>query len=108
MQPATPRFRQWLAAERDAHLAERELHEAMLQFAGDMAVAPTAQAVIAVRAKRARAHALFDPAMQELKSLAASLHRGQPSPAGATGETASVLQEAAFHMLASSPAQRSQ
>ena len=108
MQPETPRFRQWLAAERDAHLAERELHEAMLQFAGDMGLAPTAQAVVAVHAKRARAHALFDPAMQELKLLAASLHRGQPSPAGAAGDAASILHEAAFHMLASPPGQSSQ
>jgi hypothetical protein len=103
MQPETPNFRRWLAAEKEAHASERDLHEAMLQFAGDMGHAPTAQAVLAVQAKRARAHALFEDAIHELKSLAEALHRGQPSSAGANGETASTLQDAAFHQLTPPP-----
>lgn len=106
MQPETPKFSRWLAAEKEAHLAERELHEAMLQFAGDRGGAPSAHAVLSVRAKRARAHALFDDAMQELKSLAESLHFGHRPSAGAPGETTSTLQDAASHQPTARPEAR--
>ena len=73
-QPHTPKFKEWLAAEKAAHDAECELHAAMLRFARTSSEPPSPQVVLAVQAKRAKAHALFADAMQELKEVAESLH----------------------------------
>ena len=73
MQPSTPRFQEWLAAEKDASEAERELHRQMLNAARGRCV-PDADLVQSVHAKRATAQCLFHEAMQELKTLAESLH----------------------------------
>lgn len=74
MQPQTPRYAEWLAAEKDAHAAERALHAEMLQAASGASAPGLASLVLIARAKRAKAHSLFDGAMQELKMLAESLH----------------------------------
>lgn len=74
MQADTPKFKEWLAAEKAAHAAERKLRAAMLQFETDRSAPPLDEMVANTRALRARAHALFDGAMQELKELADSLH----------------------------------
>jgi len=75
MQPQTPRFHEWLAAEKDAGEAEREIHRQMIKSAL-IGPAPDSALVLAARAKRVKAHWLFDEAMQELKDLAEALdHR---------------------------------
>lgn len=75
MQPQTPRFQEWLAAEKAASEAERQLHRQMLESAGGGS-APDAELVLAARTKRAKAQWLFDEAMLEMKTLAESLsHR---------------------------------
>ena len=84
MQTETPKFHAWLAAEKEAHEAERQLHAEMLQFAGSASPAPLGDVVLVARAKRLRAHALFDAAMQELKELAESLHHRKILTTGAT------------------------
>ena len=83
-QPDTPKFKEWLAAEKAAHEAECELHSTMLRFAKTSSEPPLPQVVLAVQAKRAKAHALFAEAMQELKDVAESLHhrRIQTRPPG--------------------------
>jgi hypothetical protein len=74
--PHTPRFTEWQAAEREAQAAERVLYEAMLGYAKGIATAPPQHQVNAARTARARANALFEPAMQEMAVLARSLdHR---------------------------------
>lgn len=83
MQTETPKFHAWLAAEKEAHEAERELHAHMLQFARSACPAPLPDAVLVARAKRAKAHVLFDDAMQELKEKAKSLHHRQILPGSA-------------------------
>lgn len=84
MQTQTPKFHAWLAAEKEAQEAERQLHGEMLQFARSASPAPLVDVVLVARAKRARAHALFDGAMQELKEIAQSLHHRQILTTGAT------------------------
>ena len=84
MQTETPKFHAWLDAEKDAQAAERELHAVMLQFAFSATNPPLEALVLSVRAKRARAHQLFDEAMQELKVLADSLRYQQVLTSGAT------------------------
>lgn len=89
MQPhQTPRFNEWLAAEKEASAAERVLHREMLESARG-GPAPQPDFVLAARAKRAKAHWLFDEAMQELKALAESLHhrRIQTRRAASSAET---------------------
>ena len=84
MQTETPKFHAWLAAEKEAHEAERALHAAMLQFARSATAAPLADVVLVARAKRLEAHALFHDAMEELKEVAKSLHHRQILTTGAT------------------------
>lgn len=84
MQTETPKFHAWLAAEKEAHEAERQLHAEMLQFARSASPAPLGDVVLVARAKRLKAHALFDEAMQELKDLAESLHHRKILTTGAT------------------------
>lgn len=88
MQSPTPKYTEWLAAEKDAQAAERELHAEMLRAARGASTPRLASLVLIARAKRAQAHSLFDAAMQELKSLAASLHhrRIDPRPAPSSAE----------------------
>lgn len=88
MQPQTPKYTEWLAAEKDAQAAERELHAEMLRAARGISTSRLASLALIARAKRAQAHSLFDAAMQELKSLAESLHHGRidPRPAPSSGE----------------------
>jgi hypothetical protein len=83
MQTETPKFHAWLAAEKEAHEAERHLHAEMLQFAASTSPAPLPAVVLVARAKRAKAHALFDDAMQELKELAMALHHRKILTTGA-------------------------
>lgn len=83
MQTQTPKFHAWRAAEKDAQQAERALHAAMLQFARSATPAPLADVVLVARAKRVKAHALFDDAMEELKEVARSLHHRQILTTGA-------------------------
>ena len=83
MQTETPRFHAWLAAEKEAHEAERQLHAEMLQYARSESPAPPGDLVLVARAKRLKAHALFDEAMQELKVLAESLHHRKILTTGA-------------------------
>lgn len=73
MQPQTPRFNEWLAAEKEASAIERNLHREMLASARG-GPAPGADLVLIARARRAKAHWLFDEAMREMKTLAESLH----------------------------------
>lgn len=73
MQAQTPRFNEWLAAEKDASEIERKLHHQMLESARG-GPAPDTELLLLARAKRAKAHWLFDEAMRELKTLAESLH----------------------------------
>jgi len=83
VQPHFPRFHEWLLAEEDASEAERKLHRQMLESAHG-GPAPNADLVRAARAKRAKAHWLFDEAMQEMKAIAESLRyrrmETRPSP----------------------------
>lgn len=74
MQTPTPRFHEWLAAEKKAHAAERELYALMVKSSRDTSAPPLREQVDAARALRRRAHALFDDAMQEMKELSESLH----------------------------------
>lgn len=83
MQIDTPKFHAWLAAEKDAHAAERQLHAQMLEFARSGSPAPLPDLVLVARAKRVKAHALFEDAMQELKALAQSLHHRKILTTGA-------------------------
>lgn len=84
----TPRFNEWLAAEKDAAAAERALHREMLDSVRG-GPAPQPELVLTARAKRAKAHWLFDEAMHELKTLAESLHhrRIETRPASLNSET---------------------
>lgn len=72
----TPRFSEWLLAEKDASEAERELHREMIKSATGGAP-PAIEKVLTARAKRAKAQWLFDEAMHEMKNLAVSLHHGR-------------------------------
>ena len=74
MQTETPKFKEWLAAEKEAQAAELELHAAMPRFARGTSGPPVDELVRATRAKRTTAHRLFDAAMLELRGLAESLH----------------------------------
>ena len=74
MQPDTPKFKAWLAAEKAAHEAERELHAAMFQCSRYSGTPPLDQTVRSARALRMIANSLFDDAMHEMKDLAESLH----------------------------------
>lgn len=87
MQPQTPRFSEWLAAEKDASEMERKLHREMLNAVGGGAT-PDVELVLSARAKRARAQWLFDEAMQELKNVAESLHHSRidSRPSSLNGE----------------------
>lgn len=73
MPPRAPLFNQWVAAEKDASAIEQQLHREMLESAQG-GPAPDVELVLIARAKRARAHWLFDEAMREMKTLAESLH----------------------------------
>lgn len=76
MQTHTPRFHEWMIAERDAQAAEREVYALIVQFAKSRAVPPGEDKLLSAREKRARARRLFPDAMQEMKELARSLgHR---------------------------------
>ena len=88
MQPHTPKFNDWLAAEKDASETERMLHQEMLASARG-GPAPEADLVLMARAKRAKAHWLFDQAMQDMKTLAESLHhrRIDTRPASTNNES---------------------
>lgn len=88
MQPQTPKFNDWLAAEKEASEMERKLHRDMLGSAGG-GPAPDADLVLIARAKRAKAQWLFDEAMREMKTLAESLHhrRINPRPASLNDES---------------------
>lgn len=74
MQPPSPKFTEWLVVERDAQAAERELHAEMLKAATGGSTPGLTDIALIAQAKRARAHALFGEAMQELKMLAESHH----------------------------------
>jgi hypothetical protein len=74
MHSQTPRFDEWLAAEKDASKAERKLHGEMLKSATGGG-APNVELVVVARAKRDEAQRLFDEAMQEMKALAGSLRQ---------------------------------
>lgn len=76
MQVDAPRFKEWIAAEKAAAEAERLLHRTMLATV-DGGPAPLAELVLDARAKRAKAHWLFDEAMREMRALADSLHHGR-------------------------------
>jgi hypothetical protein len=69
----TPLFNEWRDAESAARSAERELYEKMLCTARG-GPAPELELIRAVADRRAKAHSLFDAAMQEMKQLAESLH----------------------------------
>ncbi|WP_427913487.1 hypothetical protein ACPWT1_00465 [Ramlibacter sp. MMS24-I3-19] len=73
MQPDTPLLDEWLFAEMEAGEAEGQLVRAMLDTTRG-GCAPTPDLVQTARAKRAKAHSLFDEAMHEMKTLAESLH----------------------------------
>ena len=74
-----PKFNEWLAAEKDASAAERRLHGEMLESARG-GPAPSSDLVLDARAKRAKAHWLFDEAMREMKGIADSLHYRRTGP----------------------------
>ena len=74
MRTETPHFNAWLAAEQSAQAAERELHAAMLNFVDSPAAPILPDMILAARARRAEANALFELAMQEMKTLAEALH----------------------------------
>lgn len=74
MQPKTPRFNEWLAAEKDAQAVERDLYAAILRFARVPSPSHLDDKVLSAWAKRTKASALFDEAMQEQKELAQSNH----------------------------------
>lgn len=76
MQLPTPRFNEWLVAEKDASEVERKLHRDMLDSAAG-GPAPDTDLVLIARAKRAKAQWLFDEAMREMKTLAESLRHRQ-------------------------------
>lgn len=80
-----PQFKQWLAAEKQAQAAERQLHAAMLRFSRNTSAPPLDELAQSARALRTAAHGLFDEAMQELKDIADSLHPLRGSSTGATG-----------------------
>lgn len=69
-----PRFDEWLVAEKDASLAERPLYRQMFDAAATGGPGPDEGLVLIARTKRAKARMLFRGAMQEIKSLAESLH----------------------------------
>ncbi len=87
MRPHTPLFNEWLVADKEASEMERKLHREMLNAAGG-GPAPDVDLVLTARAKRARAHLLFDEAMREMQTLAESLHhpRIDTRPASLTDE----------------------
>lgn len=87
MQHQTPRFNEWLRAEKDASEMERQLHREMLASARG-GPAPDVELVLRARAQRAMAQWLFDEAMREMKTLAESLHRRpiDTRPASSSGE----------------------
>lgn len=72
--PITPRFHAWRAAEREAQDAERRLHDAMLRSARSTSAPGLEELARSARALRQRAHELFEDAMEEMKTVAASLH----------------------------------
>ena len=74
MRTETPHFNAWLAAEQSAQAAERELHAAMLNFVDSPSEPLLPDMILAARARRAEANALFELAIQEMKTLAESLH----------------------------------
>lgn len=74
MQPQTPKFNSWLAVEKEAQAAERKLHAEMRKSAIGASAAGLADLALIAQTERAKAQSLFDDAMQELKTLAASLH----------------------------------
>jgi hypothetical protein len=84
MQAETHKFKEWLSAEKEAQAAERELYAVMLQFGQGTSALPLDERVQSARMLRARAHSLFDQAMQEMKDLTASLHHRRILPAAAT------------------------
>ena len=70
----TPRFHEWIAAERAAQEAEGRWHRAQLAFARDEGPPPPSLLEAEALRKRQHAHALFQPAMDEMRTLAQSLH----------------------------------
>lgn len=89
MRTETPHFNAWLAAEQSAQATERELHAAMLNFVDSPSAPLVPDLILAARARRAEANALFELAIHEMKTLAESLHHrriataspGRPEPA---------------------------
>ena len=74
MQLDTPRFSEWLAAERDAYAAECELHSFVIRLSTGSSDHHLTERVLRTREKRATAHSLFEGAMQEMKACAEWLH----------------------------------
>lgn len=70
----SPKFNEWLLAEREAQAAEREVYALIIELARSNAVPPEEKLACA-REKRARARSLFTEAMHEMKELVHSLHR---------------------------------
>lgn len=73
----TPRFHEWIAAERAAQEAEARLYRARLAFARDEAPPPSSLLESEALRKREQAHSLFGPAMDEMRTFAQSLHHRQ-------------------------------
>lgn len=73
----SPKFTEWLAVERDAQAAERELHAEMFKAATGAASPDLTDIALTAQAKRAKAQVLFGEAMQELKTLAESHFPGR-------------------------------
>ncbi|HET9644561.1 MAG TPA: hypothetical protein VFP68_14685 [Burkholderiaceae bacterium] len=74
MRTETPKFNEWLSAEAEAQAAERQLLALMLQYERNDSAPTLDKFLLSIQAQRARAHRLFDEAMQELKLLGESLH----------------------------------
>lgn len=72
--PPETKFDEWVAAERVAGAAERELYAALLDPAPSMATQLLDNQARFARAKRATAHILFKEAMQEMRAITAALH----------------------------------
>lgn len=82
MPTRSPKFNEWLLAERDAQAAEREVYALIIQLARSNAVPPE-EKLARAREKRASARGLFPEAMHETRELAHSLHyRHTPTGTG--------------------------
>lgn len=79
MRTEIPKFKAWIAAERKAQAAERELHVALRRSLFNSSV-PSQELHSAALESRSAAQQLFPEAMQEIKDVAESLRSERVLP----------------------------